>query len=169
MADQERDFEAHLTDAELFSLAVPPTGEPEALPQHLSRCRDCSRALQQWQAAVRALADEDTGVIDRRTPEEWRSAEEATLAALRRAGRPGRRAHPMRWAVAVAASLLLAALVLPVRHGGPAATAAPTPAAQAATSELSPADRADDEMLREASFLAGGGDDLADAALEGRL
>ena len=38
----------HLTDAELFNLAVPPVGAPEALPRHLSEGWSCSRALHEW-------------------------------------------------------------------------------------------------------------------------
>ncbi|HEY1434878.1 MAG TPA: hypothetical protein VGG65_05840, partial [Thermoanaerobaculia bacterium] len=88
--DQDKpDLDRHLTDAELFGLAAPATGEPEALPRHLSRCGGCSRALQEWKAAVRALGDEETGEIDRRTAEQWQAAEAATMAAIRKAVRPG--------------------------------------------------------------------------------
>ena len=69
----------HLTDAELFTLAVPPVGEPEALPRHLSECFRCSRALQEWKLAVREIADEDTEALDRRTPAEWEGLENATI------------------------------------------------------------------------------------------
>ncbi len=167
MDAQTPDVEGHLTDAELFALAAPATGDPEALPRHLSRCRACSRALQDWKAAVRALADDETRELDGRTPEDWRAAEAATMAAIRRAGRPGRRPRPWRWAVGVAASLVLVFLAVPGRKPMPVASLVPTPAAEAP--ELSAADRADDELLREASFLAAGGDDANDADLEGRL
>ena len=163
------DLDNHLTDAELFALAAPATGEPEALPRHLSRCGDCSRALQDWQGAVRALADAETGEIDRRTPEEWRAAEQATMGAIRRAGRPGRRAHPLRWAAGIAAALLAAALVLPRNGAAPDVATAPTPSAEPASSELAAADLADDELLRQASYLAEGSDVDGDVSLEGRL
>jgi len=169
MNQDKPDLEAHLRDAELFALAVPATGEPEALPRHLSRCSACSRALQEWKRAVRLLAVEQTGEIDRRSPEEWRAAEQATMAAIRRAGNPGRKSHPLRWAVGVAAALLAVALVLPGRRGAPVIAAAPTPLPESASPELSAADRADDELLRDVSALAEGGDAESDAAAEGRL
>src|SRR5713226_5005943 len=43
----------HLTEGDLFTLAVPPAGEPEALPRHLSECSSCSRALSEWKTAER--------------------------------------------------------------------------------------------------------------------
>jgi anti-sigma factor RsiW len=61
----------HLTDAELFDLAAPASGEPEPLPRHLSQCDACSRALQEWKAAMRELAMEDAAPLDRRPAEEW--------------------------------------------------------------------------------------------------
>ncbi|HWZ85153.1 MAG TPA: hypothetical protein VN032_03065 [Thermoanaerobaculia bacterium] len=162
-------LEHHLTDAEFFALAAPATGEPEALPRHLSRCRACSHTLQDWKGAVRSLADEETGEIDRRTPEEWRAAEEATMAAIRRSGRPRRSAHPLRWAVGIAAALVVLALALPARHTPSSLAVAPTPAAESAAAELTPADRADDELLRQAFYLAEGGDVETDARVAGRL
>jgi hypothetical protein len=149
----------HLTDAELFGLALPATGEPEAIPEHLAGCQQCSRALQDWKASVAALAEEDVEEINRRTPADWRAAEDATMAAIRRAGRPGRRSHPVRWALGIAAAVAVLVLAMPPRRATPDVAAAPAPSGE---SELSPADRADDELLREASFLAAGGDD-ADA------
>ena len=142
---------AHLTDAELFGLALPPAGEPEALPAHLSECGACGRSLQAWKMAVRELAREDADPIDRRTPEEWRSAEERTLAAVR-----GSRARPraaVGWAAGLAAAVLVAVLLLPGQR-----TPAPTPAAEPAseTGELSAGDRADDTLLRDANLLARG-------------
>ena len=59
----KHDSERHLTDAELFGLAAPAAGEPEALPPHLSTCQECSRALQEWKASVRALAAEEVDEI----------------------------------------------------------------------------------------------------------
>ena len=160
------DSDRHLTDAELFGLAAPAAGEPEALPPHLSSCQACSRALQEWKASVRALAAEEVDEIERRSPAEWQAAEDSTMAAIRRAARPGRKAHPLRWVVGIAATLAVIALAMPGRRVVPIAAAVPTPAAEAG---LSPADRADDDLLREASYLAGGGDDAAEAESEGRL
>ena len=162
----QNDSDRHLTDAELFGLAAPAAGEPEALPPHFSSCQACSRALQEWKASVRALAAEEVDEIERRSPADWQAAEDATMAAIRRAARPGRKSHPLRWAVGIAATLAVIALAMPGRRIVPIAAAVPTPTADAG---LSPADRADDDLLREASYLAGGGDDAAEADSEGRL
>lgn len=162
----KHDSDRHLTDAELFGLAAPAAGEPEALPPHLSTCQSCSRALQEWKASVRALAAEEVDEIERRSPAEWQAAEDATMAAIRRAARPARRAHPLRWFVGIAATLAVIALAMPARRSSPVATVVPTPAAEAG---LSPTDRADDDLLREASYLAGGGDESPEVESEGNL
>ena len=107
----------HLADAELFNLAVPPVGEPEALPRHLSECWSCSRALQEWKSAVRELAEEETEELDRRSPAEWEALEEKTIEAMKRAGRT-RPAAAARWAVLIAACLLLAVFLTPSSQGG---------------------------------------------------
>jgi len=174
MNEHTPDTERHLSDAELFALAVPATGDPEAIPPHLSRCNACSRALKEWKATFASLADAETGELSQRTDAEWRAREEATLEAIRLDGRSGRRVHPWRWAVAIAASLLVAALLLPGLRRPPAgriAAAPTTPAAAAATPspELTGDDAADDRLLREASYLAGGGDVDSGTGLEGRL
>ena len=160
MTNEPSEFDRHLTDAELFALAAPATGEPEALPKHLLACRTCSRALQEWKGAVRALAEEDAGEIGRRTEDEWRAAEDATLERLKKVTPARRRVHPWRWAVAIAASLLVAVLLLPAKR--PTAKIASQSATPVATSpssdDLAPADKADDDLLRQASFLAAGGD-----------
>lgn len=93
MHDEPNPIEKHLSDAELFALAAPAAGEPEALPEHLSRCGECARALREWKDAVRAVGEADAGELARRTPEQWRAAEEATMTAIRAAGRPARRVH----------------------------------------------------------------------------
>ncbi len=139
---------SHLTDAELFGYAIPAVGSPEALPSHLSDCLSCSRALQQWKSAVRELA-RDTGSLDRRTPGEWKEAEGRTMDAIRGTRLAGSTA-PLRWAVGVAASLLLAALLLPLRGSG-----VPGPSRTAASaSELSSQDQADDALLRDVARLS---------------
>ena len=160
----ERDS-VHLTDAELFTLAAPPAGEPEVLPRHLSECQSCSRALQEWKISMRDLAEEDVEPIDRRTPEQWDAAADATMARVRRAARPGRRQRPLRWAVGIAASLLLLALAIP-RHGA-APAAVPGPAQ--ASSGLSAADQEDDRLLRDVNFLAQGDDIPANLGTEDSL
>lgn len=138
----------HLTDPQLFGLALPPAGEPEALPEHLSECLICSRALQGWKSAVRELAQEDADAIAKRPAEEWAAAEENTLEALRRARRSAREL-PVRWAVMIAASLLLIALVLPARKSDRRSA---TRVVQ--TAELSPQDQADDALLRDVARLS---------------
>jgi hypothetical protein len=141
----------HLTDAELFTLAVPPVGEPEALPRHLSECSRCSRALQEWKLAVREVADEETEALDRRSAAEWEALENGTIEAMRRAGRK-RRAPSVKWAVSIAASLLLAALLLPaMRKTGRDAPAQPV-------AGLSAQDQKDDALLRDVARLSRGED-----------
>jgi hypothetical protein len=141
----------HLTDAELFTLAVPPVGEPEALPRHLSECFRCSRALQEWKLAVREIADDDMAALDHRTPAEWESLENETIAAMRRAGQ--KRAPIVQWAASIAAGLLLGALLLPaIRQtvsGGSGRTGAAATAAQ---------DQKDDALLRDVARLSQGED-----------
>jgi len=141
----------HLTDAELFGLALPPAGEPEALPAHLLECTACGRALQTWKASVRDLAREDAGPMERRSEREWRAAEDRALAAIR--GAKVRRRFPMVWAASLAAAVLVGALLVPSKRApAPATSSRPVEA----TAELSPADQADDILLREASVLARG-------------
>ncbi len=149
MTVQRETAQGHLTDEQLFGLALPPAGEPEALPPHLLQCLHCGRALQEWKAAVRQLAEEDVEPVRRRSPEEWRAAEDRTLEAVRRARRSSRpRALP--WAAGLAAALLLAVLILPTGREAPATAPAP------AVAELSPEDAADDALLREVARLTRG-------------
>ncbi|HEY7574729.1 MAG TPA: hypothetical protein VIB08_06160 [Thermoanaerobaculia bacterium] len=150
----DRTSESHLSDADLFALAVPAAGEPEALPRHLSECQACSRSLQEWKSSVRALGEESVDAINRRSPEQWHAAAEATMARIRRAARPGRARRPLRWALGVAASLLILALAVPRRAAAPSAVATAAPE----TSGLSEADREDDQLLRDVAFLAQGDD-----------
>jgi hypothetical protein len=145
----------HLTDDELYGLALPPAGEPEALPAHLLQCIRCGRALQEWKGAVRELAEEDVEPVMRRSPQEWRAAEDRTLEALRRAG-PPRRFRPLRWAIGLAASVLLAVLLLSARRLSPTASSvAPLSTHQA---ELSGQDAVDDALLRDVAKLSRGED-----------
>jgi hypothetical protein len=142
----------HLTDAELFTLAVPPVGEPEALPRHLSECFRCSRALQEWKLAVREIADDDMAALDHRTAAEWESLESETISAMRRAGQK-RRAPVVQWAASIAAALLLGVLLLPAIRktvsGGSGRTGAAATAAQ---------DQKDDALLRDVARLSQGED-----------
>lgn len=140
----------HLTDPELFGLALPAAGEPEALPRHLSECLTCSRALQEWKSAARELAQEDTDVLGRRTPAEWEALEERTIQAIRGA-RFTRRHVSLKWAISIAAALLVAALAIPARK---AIQEASKPAAAAVAQQ----DASDDALLRDVNRLARGDD-----------
>ena len=141
----------HLTDEELFALAVPAAGIPEALPRHLSECLRCSRALADWKAAVRDLGREDEEALASRSGEEWRAFEDATLAAVGRQGAPGRGRARLSWALPAAAALLLAALLLTGRNGSTR-----TGNALDDTATFSAQDRADDALLRDVDRLASG-------------
>ena len=158
----DRTVSDHLSDAELLALAAPASGEPEPLPRHLLGCDACSRALQEWRNAMQEVAREDVAELETRSSEEWRSAEDATMAAIRRAG-PRRTAPAFRWAMGIAAALLLVALAMPFRR------LAKPAAAESDMAFASAADRDDDALLRDAESLAQGGDDHADLALEESL
>ncbi len=150
---EPKTIDRHLADAELFNLAVPPVGEPEALPRHLSECLSCSRALQEWKSAVRELADDETEELDRRSPAQWEELEEKTIEAMRRAGR-ARRVPAARWAVLIAASLLLAVFLIPARKTGQG-----TPGhSDASPATLSAQDQRDDLLLRDVARLSRGED-----------
>lgn len=140
----------HLTEPELFSLALPASGEPEALPAHLSECLSCSRVLQQWKGAVRDLAAEDEEVLGRRTAARWEALEDQTIAAIRRA-RSGASRKRVQWALSIAASLVLAVFLLPALR--PAGSAAP-----ASASAFSAEDARDEALLLEVDRLASGED-----------
>jgi hypothetical protein len=141
----------HLSDEELFRLAMPAAGEPEALPPHLLQCSACGRALQEWKRAARDLAEQDEAALARRPAEDWLAAEDATLAAIRKSGRPGSRRRALPWALALAASLLIAVLLVTdrTRQAEPFLL-------EDAAEELSAEDSADDRLLREVAVLARG-------------
>lgn len=143
----------HLSDEELFRLALPATGEPEALPPHLLPCTACGRALQEWKEAVHVLGEEDEAVLARRSPEGWLAAEEATLARIRKSRRPVLRRRAIPGAIALAASLLLAVLLVTERPAREEETLLLDE-----TAELSAEDSADDALLREVALLARGDD-----------
>ncbi|HYX19941.1 MAG TPA: hypothetical protein VFA98_03755, partial [Thermoanaerobaculia bacterium] len=70
-----------------------------------------------------------------------------------------------------AASLLVAVLALTAHRAAPPVTTVAAHATPAATasSDMSAADAADDRLLRDASYLAGGGDVDSGSGLESRL
>jgi hypothetical protein len=137
------------------------------------------RALQEWKTALREVGHDELGPIGRRTDEGWRAAEDATMAAVRRSGRLPSRGRALRWVAGIAASLLLVALTLPWRSLEPrpetgtaaaaAARATAAPPVRSADDSLSAADRDDDDLLRDAAYLARGGGDGTDIALEESL
>ena len=144
----------HLTDDALFALAVPAAGVPEALPAHLLQCVRCARALAEWKNAIRDLGERDEDLLEKRGADEWSEVEDATLAAIRRQGAPGRgRARTLRWALPVAASLLVFALLVTGRQSSTRA-----PELSEDTAGLSTQDRADDALLRDVDSLASGDD-----------
>ena len=148
----------HLNDDALFALALPAAGVPEALPAHLLRCPRCARALADWKSAVRDLGEGDEDALDRRSAEDWNAVEEATLAAIRRQGAPGRgRAQNLRWALPVAASLLVFGLLVSGRPEPARVADAPDDMAG-----LSAQDKADDALLRDVDSLASGDDASGD-------
>lgn len=147
---------AHLTDPELFTLALPPAGEPEALPRHLSECGTCGRAFSEWKAAVADLADEEAEILRRRSGEDWEELENQTIAAIGRT-RIGARRLRARWALAAAAVLALLAVALPLWLKPPAA--APVPSTPSAV--LSAQDQADDALLHDVARLARAEDDAS--------
>src|SRR5262245_41881619 len=138
----------HLTDADFFKLAMPPAGEPEALPRELSECMACSREFSEWRTAVRELADDGLDTLRGRSTTEWRALGDRTMERIRRAQRPKRRSW--RWVVAIAASLLLLALALPLWRSRERSQAASSTPSQM----LSPQDQADDALLRDVARLA---------------
>ena len=143
---------SHLTDDELFGLALPPAGEPEALPPHLLACAACGRAFQEWKGAVRDLGREEVEPLARRTASEWRAAEDATLERIRREGARRRRRLPV-WAIGLAAAVLVAVVLLPDRPAAVRERAARA-SRTAAVSELTGQDAADDALLRDVARLA---------------
>jgi len=147
----------HLSDAELFGIALPAAGAPEALPAHLSDCLACSRALTEWKAAVRDLAAEGHNAVARRSPEEWEEAQAKTMFAVRRSRFEGR-PLPLRWAMSAAAVLLLFAIAIPLQRSVRGHSAQ-------ASSELSAQDQADDTLLRDVARLSRGDDGSSWGAL----
>ena len=147
----DKNVARHLTDPELFTLAAPPVGEPEAIPHHLSECQSCSRALLEWKNAVRELAEEEVEALDRRSAADWEALENETIAAIRRAGH-ARRAPAVKWAISIAAALLLAAFLAPMRRAERGAGGSGAPAS------ISAQDQKDDALLRDVARLSRGED-----------
>lgn len=146
----------HLTDEQLFGLALPPAGEPEALPPHVLSCAQCGRALQEWKAAVIDVGEEDVAPVDARSASEWRAAEDRTLESLRQVT-PRRSRRPVVWAAGLAAAVFLAILMTPGRQAS-VAKAPVAASASAHASEMSPQDAADDALLRDIAKLSRGDD-----------
>jgi hypothetical protein len=138
---KERKFR-HLDPEDFFLLALPPAGEPEALPSHLSVCGLCARQLAEWQNAARAL-----GALEGAPSEQF---ERVVMERVRGSRKPSshRAVRRIRSVLAVAACLA-GAFYLGTRK-------APTPRPPAESVSAAPmteADRADDELLRDVSRL----------------
>lgn len=141
--------ERHLEMEDFFLLAVPPAGEPEPLPSHLSSCDRCTRQLTQWKAALSSLAPGEA-----EAPEGFEKDVMAKIRSLRtpRSRRLRRRAQA---GLAAAASLVLAFWLGTRLHRRPPRENI------AATSVMSPADQRDDRLLRDVSRLVEGEDSSA--------
>ena len=138
----------HLDFERLFLLALTPTGEPEALPPHLSECSECARQFGEWTKACRSIAAEsacdpppdfERSVMDRihglRTPRRHRARKSAAGALA-------------------AAAALLVAFTTGLRIG--TTRGIPPETGEAAFSD---ADRRDDALLRDVSRLVAEEDD----------
>jgi anti-sigma factor RsiW len=139
----------HLDPEQLFLLALPPAGEPEALPAHLSECPECARQFAEWAKTCRALAAEDA-----EPPADF---ERSVMSEVRRRRAP--RSHRARRRAAAglaAAAALLLAFGIGLRVG---TTRGLPPAASQAG--MSAADRGDDALLRDVSRLVAEDDDAA--------
>jgi hypothetical protein len=147
----------HLTDEELFGLALPPAGEPEALPPHVLSCGRCGRALQEWKAAVIELGEEDVAPVNARSAAEWRAVEDRTLESLRRVT-PRRSRRAIVWAAGLAAAVLLAILIAPGRQDSVANAPGVASGSSPHATEMSPQDAADDALLRDVAKLSRGDD-----------
>ncbi|HET9794932.1 MAG TPA: hypothetical protein VFS34_10755 [Thermoanaerobaculia bacterium] len=134
--------EAHLTDGDLFRVAFPPSGEPEPLPPHLSRCGSCARRFAEWERAAREIAGRPEA-----STEEF---ERAVMAKVRALPRPRKR-RSRAWGAGLAAAAALAgAFWLGSRT---ASRPAPAPRAEPA---MEARDLADDALLRDVSRLVDG-------------
>jgi hypothetical protein len=155
----------HIPFDELYALAAPPAGEPEALPAHLAVCRTCGRAFQTIKQAIVEIGYEADNATARRTPADWSQAEREVMAKVRALGTPARRSHPGKrraiWGGLLAASALLAFWLVRINlETGPK----PEPMTAQATSSasMSPADQADDALLRDVARLSEGGEPAPD-------
>lgn len=137
----------HLGPEDFFLLVLPPAGEPEPLPFHLSSCRDCARQLGEWQEAARSLAD-----VEDEPPADF---ERNVMSRVRVSRVPHSHRGLRRLSVGLAATAcLLMAFWVGMRVG----TFAPEPVPPAA-SALDAADRADDALLRDVTRLVSGEED----------
>jgi hypothetical protein len=142
---KETDTLRHLTAADFFLLAMPPAGDPEALPSHLSTCASCARDFSEWKKAVKELAAQEAD-----PPADF---ERAVVSRVRRLRTPRSRRR-LRHVVAVfaAAACLLLAFEAGLRVGSFRRGAAPPPTSEV----MSARDREDDELLRSVARLISG-------------
>jgi hypothetical protein len=155
----------HIPLDELYALAAPPVGEPEALPAHLAVCRSCGRAFQTIQKAFADVGRSAELAAAERTPLEWNQAERNIMAKVRGLGIPMRRPRPRRrravWGGLAAASVLLVVWIARTNlgSGGKAVRMA---AGSGSAASMSPADQADDKLLRDVARLSEGGEPSPD-------
>jgi RNA polymerase sigma-70 factor, ECF subfamily len=148
--DRERPARKASAPEDFFLLVLPPAGDPEALPPHLSGCAPCARQFAQWRAAAEGLAA---------SPEDPPADFERKVMAQIRSKRPPRSRRSARRSIAglLSAACLLAAFWLGTRIGGQ-----PKHSSQEATiASMSEADRADDELLRDVSRLVSSDDETS--------
>ena len=144
----------HLTDDALFVWPFPQRGVPECTPRAPPPVRAPARALlADWKNRCRTCGSKGRRPAGEARRRWWIEVEEATLAAIRGRALRARRARTLRWALPVAASLLVFAL--PRDHEENPAHA-PEPPED--TAGLSTQDRADDALLRDVDSLASGDD-----------
>jgi anti-sigma factor RsiW len=140
--------EEHLRPEDFFLLVLPPAGEPEALPAHLSSCAPCARQFAHWRAAAEGLSASPEG-----PPADF---ERRVMESIRSTTAPRSRVSARRWIAGVsAAACLLAVFWLGARVGRQ-----PQPVlGGTSVASMSEADRADDELLRDVSRLVSSDDE----------
>ena len=145
-----RPREEHLRAEDCLFLVLPPAGEPEPLPAHLSACPACARQFAEWRSAAEGLAaGGENPPLDFETN---------VMARVRAMAIPRSRRRQRRWAAGLsAAACLLAAFWLGTRAG--TRTGPGSPPVRVTVTSMSESDRADDELLRDVSRLVSSEDE----------
>ncbi len=155
----------HLTPDEMVERVFPVGEDPAPVPMHLAICAECQHRVARLREGLLIDRGALTGIVEALPEEFWRAQARAVMERVRAGAAPVplvpfpsrlKRSIFRRPALAVgslAAALVLVAALSILGPGRQAAVksepalARATPAAAAPT-ELSPADRADDELLR---------------------